>query len=296
MQPCPDAVSLTDQHVHCLERAEFLMAWSWDAAGDLALTPGIHEKHFSRPVAPSACSCSPWPRRGQSHVCGTWWWWGHSLAGTQTFSGGMLRDSCSEKAQPQPHLFTPENHFRRLHISVLTQGLFGKWLFMTHSWHPAMPQKTPCDTRYWCDLKQVLGCPVEGRRAGLQGGVFCSPGGKRGPLSPSTDSLFPFQHPSTSGHEAAWWWIPGAPDRLFLDQRKPDAHQIEGNFTSATCSFSVGNYESLTETLRISTFVWKLFGKSWRNNIIVSMYPKLWQDKTLAKFLIFRGVSSTWSY
>lgn len=40
-------------------------------------------------------------------------------------------------------------------------------------------------------------------------------------------------------------------DRLFLDQRKPDAHQIEDNFTSARCNFSVVNYENLTEPLRI---------------------------------------------
>lgn len=142
--------------------------------------------------------------------------------------------------------------------------------------------------------KAGAGFPVEDRRAA--GAVVCWPGGKRGPLSPRTD--VPLSLP-TSLYLRRWSsTVMGAwgSHRLFLDQGKPDAHQIEGNFTSARCNFSVGNYESLTEPLRISTFVWKLFGKSWSNNIIVSMYPKLWQDKTLAKFLIFRGASSTWSY
>lgn len=66
------------------------MVWSWNTVGDLALTPGIHEKCFSCPVLPSACSYSPWLRRGQSNVCGTGRRRLHSLAGTWVLSMGRF--------------------------------------------------------------------------------------------------------------------------------------------------------------------------------------------------------------
>lgn len=96
----------------------------------------------------------------------------HSLAGAQAFPGGRS-GTLAVRNSPSALSVHIKNHFRRLHISVLTAK--------NSLWHQLL---------VW--PKAGAGFPCGGQK-GWAAGCCCLPaGGKRGPLSPALMCLFPF--------------------------------------------------------------------------------------------------------
>lgn len=150
---------------------------------------------------------------------------GHTVwLGPGRSRGGMLGEPPGEKNHPQPYLFTSENHFRRLCISVPTLGLF--WEVAVHD-----AQLRSCNTTkstFWHQLlmwpKPRAGFPRGEEKVWAASWAYLLARWREGlPLPQHCCVTPPSQQGLLRGDAAALRWVPGAPDRIFLDQRKPES-------------------------------------------------------------------------